>query len=315
MLHVSIRQLQVFAAVAHHLSFARAAEELHLSPPAVSMQVSDLEATLEVPLFERTGRRIALTTAGEYFLVHARRLLGTLKDAEDTIARLRGVQTGRLSIGVQSTAKYFMPRLLAGFMREHPGVDMKLEVGNRQTLSELLARNDVDLAVMGTPPRELDFRVEPFAAHPLGVIAAPEHPLASLPHIPPALLDREPFIVREPGSGTRAAMERYFADMRIKPPVIMEMASNETIKQAVIANMGVSFLSLHTTGLEMQNGLLKALDVDGLPLVRRWQVVHVRARLLSPAAEALRYYVLEHGEQLLAQMFPSFVVAALERSG
>ncbi len=312
MLHVSIRQLQIFATVARHLSFARAAEELHLSPPAVSMQVSDLEATLEVPLFERAGRRISLTTAGEYFLVHARRLLANLKDAEDTIARLKGVQTGRLAIGVQSTAKYFMPRLLAGFMREHPGVDMKLEVGNRQALSELLARNDVDIAVMGTPPRELDFRIEPFAAHPLGVIAAPEHPLAALPHVPPALLEREPFIVREPGSGTRAAMERYFAEMRIKPPSIMTMASNETIKQAVIANMGLSFLSLHTTGLEVQTGVLKVLDVDGLPLVRRWQVVHVRSKLLSPAAEALRYYVLEHGERLLAQMFPGLVVAATE---
>ena len=313
MLNVSIRQLQIFATVARKLSFARAAEELHLSPPAVSMQVADLEQTVGVPLFERAGRRIALTTAGEYFLVHARRLLANLKDAEDTIARLKGVQTGRLSIGVQSTAKYFMPRLLAGFMHEHPGVDMKLEVGNRQQLSELLARNDVDVAVMGTPPRELDFRVEPFAAHPLGVIAAPEHPLASLPHVPPALLERAPFIVREPGSGTRAAMERYFADVRIKPASIMEMASNETIKQAVIANMGVSFLSLHTTGLEVQNGLLKPLEVDGLPLVRRWQVVHVRARLLSPAAEALRYYVLEHGERLLATMFPSLVIAATER--
>ncbi len=312
MLHVSIRQLQIFATVARHLSFARAAEELHLSPPAVSMQVSDLEATVEVPLFERAGRRISLTTAGEYFLVHARRLLANLKDAEDTIARLKGVQTGRLAIGVQSTAKYFMPRLLAGFMREHPGVDMKLEVGNRQALSELLARNDVDIAVMGTPPRELDFRIEPFAAHPLGVIAAPEHPLAALPHVPPALLEREPFIVREPGSGTRAAMERYFAEMRIKPPSIMTMASNETIKQAVIANMGLSFLSLHTTGLEVQTGVLKVLDVDGLPLVRRWQVVHVRSKLLSPAAEALRYYVLEHGERLLAQMFPGLVVAATE---
>jgi DNA-binding transcriptional LysR family regulator len=163
---------------------------------------------------------------------------------------------------------------------------------------------------MGTPPRELDLRVEPFAAHPLGVIAAPEHPLASLPHIPPALLDREPFIVREPGSGTRAAMERYFAEVRIKPASVMIVASNETIKQAVIANMGVSFLSLHTTELEVRNGLLKVLDVDGLPLVRRWQVVHVRAKLLSPAAEALRYYVLEGGERLLAQMFPGLVVAA-----
>jgi DNA-binding transcriptional LysR family regulator len=277
------------------------------------MQVSDLEANLEVPLFERAGRRIALTTAGEYFLVHARRLLANLKDAEDTIARLKGVQTGRLTIGVLSTAKYFMPRLLAGFLREHPGLDLKLEVGNRQALSELLSRNEVDLAVMGTPPRELDLRVEPFAAHPLGVIAAPEHPLAALPHIPPALLEREPFIVREPGSGTRAAMERYFTEMRIKPPVVMAMASNETIKQAVMANMGISFLSLHTTGLEADSALIKVLDVDGLPLVRRWQVVHVRAKLLSPAAEALRYYVLEHGEGLLAKMFPRLVLAAAER--
>jgi DNA-binding transcriptional LysR family regulator len=313
MLHVSIRQLQVFATAARHLSFARAAEELHLSPPAVSMQIGDLEQTVGVPLFERGGRRVALTTAGEYFLVHARRLLANLKDAEDTIARLTRVETGRLAIGVQSTAKYFMPRLLASFMREHPGVDVKLEVGNRQTLSELLARHDVDVAVMGTPPRELDFRVEPFAAHPLGVIAAPDHPLASLPHVPPTLLDREPFIVREPGSGTRAAMERYFADARIKPAFAMTMASNETIKQAVIANMGLSFLSLHTTGLEAQSGLIKVLDVDGLPLVRRWQVVHVRSKLLSPAAEALRYHVLEHGEQLLAQMFPGLVVAPPER--
>ena len=313
MLNVSIRQLRVFTTVARHLSFARAAEELHLSPPAVSIQVSDLEATLDVPLFERTGRRIALTTAGEYFLVHARRLLAELKNAEDTVARLKGVQTGRLTVGVLSTAKYFMPRLIAGFLREHPGVEMRLEVGNRQALSDLLARNELDLAVMGTPPRELDLRVEPFAAHPLGVIAAPEHPLAELPHIPAALLDREPFIVREPGSGTRAAMERYFADARIKPASIMAMSSNETIKQAVIANMGVSFLSLHTTGLEVQTGLLKVLDVGGLPLVRRWQVVHVRAKLLSPAAEAFRYYVLEYGERLLAQMFPGLVVAAPER--
>jgi LysR family transcriptional regulator, low CO2-responsive transcriptional regulator len=276
MLHVSIRQLQVFATVARHLSFVRASEELHLSPPAVSM------------------------------------LLANLKDAEDTIARLKGVETGRITIGVLSTAKYFMPRLLAGFMRDHRGLDVKLEVGNRQTLSAMLARNELDLAIMGTPPRELDLRAEPFAAHPLGVIAAPEHPLASLPHIPPALIEREPFIVREQGSGTRAAMERYFAEMRIKPPIVMEMASNETIKQAVIANMGIAFLSLHTTALEVDNGLIKVLDVDGLPLVRRWQLAHVRAKLLSPAAEALRYYVLENAERLLARMFPRLIVAPPE---
>jgi DNA-binding transcriptional LysR family regulator len=308
MLNTSLRQLRVFATVAGQLSFARAAAELHLTPPALSMQVRDLEETLGVPLFDRTRRKIALTTAGEYFLLHVRRVLANLKDAEDTLARLKGVRAGRLTIGLLSTAKYFVPRLLAGFMRDHPGVEIRLEVGNRQAMSELLARGEIDLAVMGTPPRDVEARIEPFAAHPLGVIAAPDHPLVSLPHVPPTLLAREPFIVREPGSGTRAAMERYFADQRIAPPAVMEMASNETIKQAVIAGMGLSFLSLHTSGLELQTGVLKLLDVDGLPLVRRWQLVHLRGKLLSPPAETFRYYLLEHGEALLAKMFPHLVV-------
>jgi DNA-binding transcriptional LysR family regulator len=308
MLNTSLRQLRVFATVAGQLSFARAAAELHLTPPALSMQVRDLEETLGVPLFDRTRRKIALTTAGEYFLLHVRRVLANLKDAEDTLARLKGVQAGRLTIGLLSTAKYFVPRLLAGFMRDHPGVEIRLEVGNRQAMGEMLARGEIDLAVMGTPPRDVEARIEPFAAHPLGVIAAPDHPLVSLPHVPSTLLAREPFIVREPGSGTRAAMERYFADQRIAPPAVMEMASNETIKQAVIAGMGLSFLSLHTSGLELQTGVLKLLDVDGLPLVRRWQLVHLRGKLLSPPAETFRYYLLEHGEALLAKMFPHLVV-------
>jgi len=315
MLNVSIRQLRVFAAVARNLSFARAAEELHLSPPAVSMQVRELEGALGMPLFDRGGKRISLTTGGEYFLLHARRVLGSLKDAEDTIARLKGVRAGKITIGMVSTAKFFLPRLLSGFLRDHPGVDFALAESNRDGLIDLLHRNEVDLAVMGTPPKDLDTHSEPFAAHPLGIVAAPEHPYATLSEVPPALLARERFLVREPGSGTRASMERYFESQRIQPAQAIQMRSNETIKQAAVANLGLAFISLHTTALEVASGLLRILEVPGLPLVRRWQLVRLNAKLLSPAAEALRYYVLEEGEALLARLFPQLVVAAPERAG
>jgi LysR family transcriptional regulator, low CO2-responsive transcriptional regulator len=299
MLNVTIRQLQVFTSAARQLSFARAAEELHLTPQAVSMQVKELEGAVGLPLFDRSARRLALSTPGEYFLLHARRMLAALKDAEDTMARMKGVESGRLTIGLVSTAKYFVPRLLAQFRREHPGVELRLEVGNRQALVAQLQGNEVDLVIMGTPPRELDTRAEPFAANPLAIIAAPEHPLARLPQVPPELLGNEVFLVREPGSGTRASMEIFFKERRIVPATMVEMPSNETIKQAVMANMGISFLSMHTFALELATGLIGVLEIDGLPLVRRWHIVNMRAKLLSPAAEAFRYFVLERAEAIL----------------
>jgi DNA-binding transcriptional LysR family regulator len=304
---VSLRQLAVFASVAKHLSFARAAEELHLSQPAVSMQIKELESAVKLPLFERSGRAIRLTMPGEYLLVYARRVLATLKEASDAMAKLRKVQGGRITLGMVSTAEYFLPRVLARFRVRHPGVEMRLAVGNREQLSKLLHDNEVDLAVMGRPPRELDTRAEPFAAHPLGVIASPEHPLARRREIAPKSLDAEPFIVREPGSGTRAAMEQFFRESRIAATPIMEMTSNETIKQAVIANMGLAFVSLHTVALELSVGQLVLLDVSGLPLVRRWYVVNVQGRPLAPAAESFRYFILEHGERLLAEQFGNIV--------
>jgi LysR family transcriptional regulator, low CO2-responsive transcriptional regulator len=300
---VSLRQLSVFVAVAKHLSFARAAEELHLTQPAVSMQIKELEAGVQLPLFERAGRSVRLTMPGEYLLVYARRVLATLKEAGDAMAKLRRVQGGRITIGMVSTAKYFLPRMLARFRVQHPAVEMRLAAGNREQLSRLLHDNEVDLAVMGRPPRELDTRAEPFAAHPLAVVASPEHPLARRREIPAQALNTEEFIVREPGSGTRAAMEHFFRDQRIAPAQTMEMSSNETIKQAVIANMGLAFLSLHTVALELSAGELVVLDVLGLPLVRRWYVVNIQGKPLSPAAEAFRYFILDQGERLLAAQF------------
>jgi DNA-binding transcriptional LysR family regulator len=303
MLNVSIRQLRIFVAAAKRSSFARAAEEMHISPPAVSMQISDLEATVGLPLFDRVGRSATLTMTGEYFLVHARRILATLREAEDTIARFRGLQGGRLTVGMVSTAKYFIPRLLAKFRTEHPAVDIRLSVGNRESLVDSLVRNEVDLAVMGRPPREIATRAEPFAAHPYVIVAAPGHPLAQRDYVPAAALASQPFIVREPTSGTHASMSQFFRDHRIDPLAVMEMDSNETIKQAVIADMGLSFLSLHTLGLELQFGLLRVLPVEDLPLMRRWFVVHPQAKTLSPAAEALRYFILEQAERFLATQF------------
>lgn len=311
MLNLTIRQLRSFVSAARHLSFARAAEELHLTAPAISMQIRDLETALGLPVFERNGRAIVLTTTGEYLLVYARRMLSTLKEAEDTLLRLRGVQAGRITIGMVGTAQYFLPRLLARFRLDFPGIDVRLTVGNRDQLGRQLRDRDIDLAVMGRPPRELDTRAEAFAANPLAVIAAAHHPLAERKAIPPARLDSEQFIVREAGSGTRAAMEAFFKEQRIAPPAIMEMTSNETIKQAVIANMGLTLLSLHTLGLELTAGQLAVLDVVGLPLKRAWHVVNLSAVTLSPAADAFRSYVLENGEAMLEELVPVVAPSAV----
>jgi LysR family transcriptional regulator, low CO2-responsive transcriptional regulator len=298
---LTLRQLQIFAEVARQLSFVRAAELLHLTPPAVTMQIKELEAALELPLFDREGRKIALTTAGEYFLVYAKRMLATLKDAQGAMARFRKLETGLLTVGLVSTAKYFVPRLLVRFREEHPGIDVRIQVSaNREQLMALMGNGEVDLGIMGRPPRELATRSEPFAAHPHVFIAPPGHPVLRAGHPPVAALANYPLIVREAASGTRALMDRFFADHRVEPRIAMEMPSNETIKQAVMAGMGMSFLSLHTLGLELKAGELELVHVEDTPVIRMWNVVHLQSRVLSPAAEAFRYFILEHGEAHLA---------------
>jgi len=303
MKNATFRQLRVFAEVAKHLSFARAAEAMHLTPPAVTMQIKELEGHVGLPLFERSGRKVALTTAGEYMLVYARKMLATLKDAEDAAARLQQVEAGTLTIGMVSTAKYFLPRLLSQFQREHTGVDIRLAVGNREQLVNMLHANEVDIAVMGRPPKELATRAEPFAAHPHVFVAPTDHPLLRVGHPTVESLRPYGFIVRERGSGTRAAMEKFLSEGRLEPHIHMEMSSNETIKQAVMAGMGISFLSLHTIGLELEHKLIAVLDVEGTPIVRAWNVVHTLSKLLSPAAEAFRYFMLERAEAHLADTY------------
>lgn len=301
-MNVTFRQLRVFTEVARHGSMSRAAASLHLTPPAVSMQIKEVESQVGLLLFDRQGREVSLSTAGEYFLVHAKRLLANLKEADDAMARFKRLERGLLTIGIVSTAKYFIPRLLARFHEEHPGVDVRLRVvGNREQLVAMLGAGEVDLCVMGRPPREIATRAEAFAAHPLVFVCPPGHALLNVGHPPVSALEGHPFIVREHGSGTRAAMEAFFAERRFEPRITMEMSSNETIKQAVMAGMGLSFLSLHTMGLEVRSELLHVLDVEGTPIMRTWNIVHLQSRLLSPAAEAFRYFIIERGEAHLLE--------------
>ena len=301
MRNVTLRQLQIFVAAADSLSFSRASTQLHLSQPAVSMQIRQLEHSAGLPLFERLGKRLHLTHAGEELLGYARQALRALKEADDAFAALKGLRGGLLRIGVVSTAKYFAPKLLAQFARSHPEIELRLAVNNREAVVRQLDLNEIDLAVMGQPPRHLETVAVPFARHPLSIIAAPDHALASRKRIPLRALETETFLVREPGSGTRSAMEHYFQEQGVTVRVGMEMSSNETIKQAVMAGMGIAFISEHTIGLELASSQLCVLKVEGLPVLRRWYVVHLEAKRLSPAAAAFKKFMLEEGSALLKQ--------------
>jgi len=309
MKHVTLRQLKVFEAVARHLSFSRAAEELHLTQPAVSMQVKQLEDQAGLPLTEMVGKKVYLTAAGDEVARHARRIAQQLREADEALDAIKGVRGGRLSIGVISTAKYFAPRLLAEFRRRKPGIELNLRVHNREIVVRQLADNEIDLAIMGQPPQEFSTVAEPFADHPLVIVAAPDHPLVGRKQVAPAQLKDETFLIREPGSGTRATMERYFADVGIAPPHVLEMVGNETIKQAVMAGLGLAFISAHTVSLECEVGRLVKLPVAGTPVVRRWFVVHRAEKELLPVANTFREFLLAEAASLMADRPPAKPVA------
>jgi DNA-binding transcriptional LysR family regulator len=309
MKNVTLRQLKVFEAVANHLSFSRAAEELHLTQPAVSMQVQSLAEQAGVPLFEQMGKRIYLTAAGEELLRHARRIGQQLQEAADALAAIRGATGGRLTLGVVSTAKYFAPRLLVAFRDEHPDADLHLGVFNREALVNQLADNQIDLAIMGAPPKEVETVASVFADHPHVIIAPAGHPLAAKKRIEPADLAGEPFLIREPGSGTRGAMERFFTGHGVALSNTTEMGSNETIKQAVMAGMGLAFISDHTIGLELAAGRLVRLPVTGTPVTRQWYVVHRADKQLLPMTLAFLDFVRRHGPRLIVEQAPIVPVA------
>lgn len=297
-MHLTFRQLTVFESVARHQSFTRAARELHLSQPAVSMQIKQLENAVGLPLFEHLGMQTHLTEAGHVMLRFSRRIDGDLREAEDAIEELKGVESGRLRIAVATTVNYFAARLLSRFCNRYPGVRVSLDVTNRQAVLRQLGENSVDIVLMGQPPDGIDLEAEPFMDNPLVVIAPPDHPLVGRRRVPLKALARETFLIREPGSGTRSAMERFFADKGIAPHISVEMTSNEAIKQSVEAGLGLGVVSSHTVELECGAGRLKVLDIRSFPIKRKWYVVHRRGKRLSAAANAFRDFVLSEAGRI-----------------
>ncbi len=295
-MHFTIRQLQVFEAVARNLSFTKAAEELHLTQPAVSMQIKQLESSINLPLFEQVGKKIYLTEPGRVLLGHSERVSECLSAARNELNDMLGTDGGRLRIGIVSTVNYFAARLLAEFTGAFPGVQITLDVTNRREILQKLEHNDPDIVLMGKPPADLDVVAEPFKRNPLIVIAAPTHPLAQRKRLSPSDLDGLSFVTREVGSGTRNAMERFFSDHDIAPGRTMEMTGNEAIKQSVEAGIGLAVVSRHTVELELDVGRLVELPVKGFPINRKWYIVHRVGKRLSPTVKEFRKFVLEHGD-------------------
>ena len=308
MKNATFRQLKVFEAVARHLSYTRAAEELRLSQPGVSIQVKQLEGHAGLPLFEQLGKKIYLTSAGHQMLHYSRAIIQQFKEADEALAALKGIRGGRLNIAVISAGDYFFPGLLAEFCRRHEDVTVRLTVNNREEIVRQLGENTTDLTVLLRPPENPDMVAEAFAPQPHVIIAAPQHALARKRNISLQALTNEAFIVRERGSDTRIAMEELLAEYRVKFNIAMEIKSTETIKQAVIAGMGISFLSAHTIGLEVEIGRLSVLDVEGFPVMRKWHIVHHRNKRLPPVAVAFKEFLLQEGaaqiERLVGRAMP-----------
>ncbi|SIO42614.1 DNA-binding transcriptional regulator, LysR family [Rhodovulum sp. ES.010] len=291
---VTIRQFRVFQAVARHQSYTAAAEELNLTQPAVFAQVKQLEERLGMALLERVGKRMFLTDAGRVVLEGARDTLEGLERMKMRLADMRGLREGRLKLAIVSTAQYFMPRLLGDFCTANPGIEVTLTVTNRQTMLERLAANEDDLCVLGTVPDGLDVVATAIANNPIVAVARYDHPLVGQRAIAPERIARKPFILREPGSGTRLAAERFFRARGLSLPMRMELGSNEAIKQAVIGGLGIAMLSRDTLALEGQTGVLKVLDLSGFPLMRQWQAAYPRGKHLSVAAEAFLDHLVAH---------------------
>lgn len=298
-MHLTLRQLKVFESVARHLNYTRAAEELHLTQPAVSMQIKQLEEGLGVALFEQLGKRIHLTEAGQEALTYTRSVTQQLDELEGVLNQIRGLSGGRLRISVATTANYIIPTLLGTFSRRYPDVTVTLDVTNRETLLRQLNENIVDLVIMGQPPAEADVAAEPFMENPLVVVAPPDHPLAGKKKIPLAQLQEETFLVREPGSGTRIAMERFFNERGMKPKTGMEVGSNEAIKQSVQAGLGLGLLSRATIEQELTLKRLAVLNIQDFPIMRHWFLVHRRGKRLSPVAQAFHDFILADAKKLV----------------
>ncbi len=299
--NATFRQLAALHAVARLGSVSRAASELNLTQPAVSIQLKLLEESAGTPLLERDGRGVRLTGAGELMADYAARILDLWREAGDDMAAQRGVFSGRLRVGAVTTAEYLLPPLLVAFAGRQPQIKVKLRVGNRDEIVQMLARRDIDLAIMGRPPAELQTTSAAFAMHPMAFLAAPSHPLMARQGLKLADLQAANLLVRERGSGTRAALERMHKDADTPLRIGSELSSNEAIKQMCAAGLGVAFLSLHTCGLELQAGLLATLPMAGKPVERQWFVMHLASRRLTQVAAAFKTFLVEEGQGVILE--------------
>lgn len=301
--HATLRQLQVFEAIVRLGSFTRAAEELFLTQPTVSMQIKKLADSMGLPLFEHIGRNVRPTEAGLELYESCRRIFETLANLEMKMADLKGIKRGRLRLGVVTTAKYFVPEVLGEFCQLYPGIEVALKVSNRDRIIERINGNEDDLYIMGQAPADQsDVDAYPFAPNPLVVMAPRNHPLVGKKNIPLARIAEEPFILREPGSGIRDATLKVFDKLGTRPRVRMELGSNEAIKHAIVGGLGLSVLSLHTLTLEGSDGPVAILDVEGFPIMRQWYIVHPKGKELSLVAQAFLDFALEIEPRMRAGM-------------
>ena len=297
--HGTLPQLSVFEAVARLGSYTRAAEELYMAQPTVSVQIKKLTATIGLPLFEQIGKRTHLTEAGRELMESCREIFSVLTRTEDRFASIRGLEAGRLRLAVSTTGSYFASRMLAAFVQQHPGIDVSLQIHQRQTLVARLADNADDLYIFATPPEDAEVVVQQILPNPMVVFAHAGHPLASQRGITLERLAAEPFLIREPGSGTRMVAQEIFARHGLQPKVRMELSTNEAIKQAILAGLGVSILSRYTLGLDTEQKELVTLDVEGFPLERHWYFVYPVGKNLPVAAQAFMDFTRRNSKQLV----------------
>lgn len=301
MKNATLHQLRVFEAVARHSSFTRAAEELFLTQPTVSMQVKQLSKAVGMPLFEQVGKRLYLTAAGKELYATCQETFERLSQFEIAIANLKGLKQGTLRLAVVTTAKYVLPRLLGPFCQRYPGVDVSLTVMNHERMIESMADNRDDLYILTQPPDDLDVAIHPFLENPLVVLAHRNHPLAKEKQIPLKRLAEEPFIMREPGSGTRKSVHEIFDANKLTLKVKLDLGSNEAIKQAIAGGLGISVLSVHTLALEGTDSLLKILDADSFPIQKMWYIVYPSGKQLSIIAKAFFDYLMTEGKTVAEQ--------------
>lgn len=281
MKHVTLRQLQVFEAVARNLSFTRAADELHLTQPTVSIQIKQLTDIVSLPLLEQIGKRVFLTDLGQELLVVCRDTFKGLSQFEMLISDRKGMKTGKLRLSAVTTAKYFIPRLLGSFYKRYPGIEVSLNVTNREMILQRLENNEDDLYILGQPPEHIEVHADYFMENPLVVLAPYDHPLSGKKNIPLSRLAEEPFLMREPGSGTRLALERFFSEQGLALKTRMELGSSAAIKMAVLGGLGIAVLSAHTLALERNSKEISILDVAGFPIRRQWHAVYPADKRLS----------------------------------